>query len=377
MTQTSFDCDPGMRFIVEPSSTRLSSEEALMLSDLKPAGIMLRKRNFLQNEPYDVWRAEYQKLLADVRIAIGRPHIIVCVDHEGGAVHRFPEPITRFPYPAVYGSSPQAVEAVSAAMAQELCSLGVNISFSPVADIHSNPTNPVINQRAFGATASQVTEAALMCATTLRRGGVVPCAKHFPGHGDTATDSHFAVPVLTHSLSELQQRELIPFQRLIDEGIEMVMSAHLMVPQVDADNQATISRRMLTDLLRAQMGFRGVTITDALGMKGILDVVMSGSFVSRAHNAGLDLFLMAGDVVTLRDSITLRDELVRDLNAGVLDEHSMATVQGRLEAFLSALPQHPVTSLSPEQVANNRALCETLAKNTPWKEFVFDPHGFV
>jgi beta-N-acetylhexosaminidase len=348
-----------------------------MLSDLKPAGIMLRKRNFLQNEPYDAWRAEYAELLAEVRAAIGRPHIIVCVDHEGGGVHRFPEPITRFPYPAVYGSSLQAVESVSTAMARELYSLGVNISFSPVADIHSNPENPVINQRAFGTTASQVGEAASVCAAALRQGGVVPCAKHFPGHGDTATDSHFAVPVLAQTLTDLQQRELIPFQRLVNEGIEMVMSAHLMVPLVDPDNQATISHRILTELLRTQMGFRGITITDALGMKGILDVVMSGSFVSRAHHAGLDLFLMAGDVVTLRDSITLRDELVRNVNAGVIDDRSMASVQSRVVAFLAALPQYPVSTLSSEDITKHHELCATLAKNAPWKGFVFNPQGFV
>jgi beta-N-acetylhexosaminidase len=337
---------------------------------------MLRKRNFRYNEPYEVWRETYAELLAQVRSAIGRPNIIVCVDHEGGAVHRFPEPITRFPYPAVYGSSLQAVEAVSSVMARELTSLGINLSFSPVADIHSNPANPVINQRAYGTMPEHVADAAAICAATLRRGGVLPCAKHFPGHGDTAVDSHYAVPVLPHTLTDLQARELVPFQRLIDDGIEMVMSAHLMVSEIDPDNQATISRAIMTELLRDTMRFRGITISDALGMKGIVDVVMSGGFISRAHHAGLDLFLMGGDVVTLKDSITLRDELVHALQDGSLDHTSMVETQRRLETFLLSLPQSPVAALSAEELRKHHALAETLAKNSPWSGFVFSPKGF-
>lgn len=267
MTDPSKDFDLGLRFVGEPAA-ELSQREAGIFAELRPAGIMLRKRNFLQGEPYDVWLKAYQRLLSDVREAIGRPAIIVSIDHEGGAVRRFPAPITRFPYAATYGSSLPAVEAVSAAMAKELSALGVNLSYWPVADIHSNPANPVINQRSFGTTVQAVSQAACVCARTLRAHGVIPCAKHFPGHGDTALDSHVALPSLQYSRQELEQRELAPFHALIQDGIEMVMSAHLMVPSLDPDNPATVSPTIQRDILRNSLGFNGVTISDALGMKG-------------------------------------------------------------------------------------------------------------
>lgn len=376
MTQFKEPLDLGLRFVVEPTAPQLSSAEADLLADLKPAGIMLRKRNFLPNEPYDVWLACYAQLLEDIRAAIGRPSIIVSVDHEGGAVHRYPAPITRFPYAASYGSSREAVTAVARAMAVELVSLGVNLSFSPVADIHSNPANPVINQRSFGRSAAMVAEAACLCAQALRAEGVVPCAKHFPGHGDTSLDSHVALPVLQLSLEDLQQRELVPFMALINDGIEMIMSGHLVAPALDADNPATVSPRIQRDLLRTTLGFRGLTIADALGMQGILDIVRSGSFATRAQSAGLDLFLMAGDVISLDDACRVRDELRSAVESQHLDVQEMQTTQQRISEFLRTLPQHPVKRLESHLFEQHAALSQTLSKNAPFSDFVFSARGF-
>ena len=191
---------------------------------------MLRSRNFARDLPYSAWLARYASLLNDVRATIGRERIVVCIDHEGGQVHRFPQPITRFPYPAFYAASDDAVEGVSQVWATELKSLGINVTFSPCADIHTNPDNPVIKHRAYGTTPHTVATAVKTCAATLRREGVIPCAKHFPGHGDTGIDSHYALPVLNRSVDELRDRELIPFKALIDDGLEMVMSAHHRLP---------------------------------------------------------------------------------------------------------------------------------------------------
>jgi beta-N-acetylhexosaminidase len=368
--------DPGLRFIVEPCSTRLSAIERDQLADLRPAGVILRKRNFLQNQPYDLWLEELSKLLADVRQAIGRPHIIVSIDHEGGAVHRVPPPLTRFPYAATYGSSLEAVTEVSSVMAQELVSIGVNVSFSPVADIHSNPKNPVINERAFGTTPEHVSRAALACAQALRAHGITPCAKHFPGHGDTAVDSHWMLPIVPYSQDELLSRELVPFKALIDSEIEMVMTAHLIAIGLDADRQATISPVVLTTILREKLGFKGVTIADALGMKGIYDVVMSGSFAARAHQAGLDLFLMAGDAVMIKDAISLRNELRQSVEQGTVSQASIVASQDRIERLLKGLPQYAVSKIPTITLKAHAGLAETLAKNAPWSRFVFNPVGF-
>jgi beta-N-acetylhexosaminidase len=368
--------DIGVRFVVEPSGTQLSNEEKTLLRDLKPAGIMLRKRNFCHDRPYREWLGIYKELLSECRTAIGRHSMIVSVDHEGGAVHRFPAPITRFPYAATYGAEPEAVREVALAMGEELAALGVNLSFSPVADIHSNPKNPVINERAFGTTPQHVSDAALACMQGLQQHGVMACAKHFPGHGDTAEDSHYALPTVMHSREELEQRELVPFRALIDGGIEMIMSAHIMVPALDPAAQATISSAILSDLLRRQLGYRGLVIADALGMKGIHGTVTSGSFTTQAHRAGLDLFLVVGDTVSLSDALTLRDEFMSALERGEVDLTSVLAVEQRVAQFLAILPQHHVREIPAETLARHANLATKLATNAPWSRFQFDPVGF-
>ena len=376
MNSRTADIDLGIRFIVEPSGARLTSDEAASLRDLRPAGIMLRRRNLEQRSSYHEWLQTYSALIADCRDAIGRPSIIVSVDHEGGAVHRFPEPITRFPFAATYGSAPDAVLEVAIAMGEELAALGVNVSFSPVADIHSNPKNPVINERAFGTTVTQVESAAVACARGLRQSGVTPCAKHFPGHGDTSEDSHYAVPVVAHARDVLEQRELIPFRALIADGIEMIMTAHLMVPSLDPDNQATISKIILTDILRGELGFKGITIADALGMHGIHSVVTGGTFPVRAHRAGLDLFLVAGDTVSIADAVRMRDEYAAAISQGEVDQASARITSQRIVQFIETLPQPTVREVEPEVLTRHAALAQQLSENAPWSSFKFKPVGF-
>lgn len=369
--------DLGLRFIVEPSSTALSADEAALLADLRPVGVMLRKRNFIQNAPYAEWLAAYNKLLADIRAAIGRPSIIVCIDHEGGNVVRFPAPVTRFPYPAFYASSDAAVAQVSQMMATELRTLGINVSFSPVADIHSNPANPVINERAFGRTAEEVARSACICAAALRASGIIPCAKHFPGHGDTAADSHYSLPVVHASLEQLETREFAPFRALIKDGIEMIMSAHIVVPALDAQNQATLSPVIMKSVLRDRLGFKGITVADALGMKAIHDSLSQGSFAMRAHDAGIDLLLMVGDTVSIADAVALRNEWSRELqSASEAATGSLKETENRLAQFVQTVPQHQVTELDQQTLAAHAKLAADLAAKSPWSTFQFNPVGF-
>ena len=370
--------DLGIRFIVEPSGPVLSEAESLILRELRPAGVMLRRRNFRQDLSYSKWLKIYATLLTDLRAAIGRQHIILCIDHEGGQVHRFPAPVTRFPYPACYAGVPEAVSAVARAMAQELRSLGVNLSFSPVADIHSNPENPVINQRAFGTTALQVSDCAKLFAAALRAGGVTPCAKHFPGHGDTATDSHIALPVVDRSLAELRQRELQPFAELIQDGIEMVMSAHIMVPQIDPHYPATLSHAVMHGILRDTLGFKGITIADALGMEGVrAQKIAIPELGVVAHEAGIDLLLMVGDTVSLQDALTVKHALSDYVERGVEAHRSMLSVESRLTTFLKALPQYSAIKLSKQSLVSHAKLAAELNQHSQWEMFEFNPLGFT
>jgi beta-N-acetylhexosaminidase len=376
MTTSNTELDLGLRFIVEPAGFELTDNEAKQLADLRPAGIMLRKRNFKHGEPYEAWLNKYKVLLSQCRQAIGRESIIISVDHEGGGVHRFPEPITRFPYAATYGASSECVFQVASMMAEELVSLGINVSFSPVADIHSNPQNPVINERAFATTAAQVATAAIACARALRQNGVIPCAKHFPGHGDTASDSHYSLPHLHHTKEQLQLREFMPFKALIADGIELIMTAHIMVPGIDPENQATVSKAILTDLLRGEFGFQGLTIADALGMSAINSTVKSDEFAVKAHRAGLDLFLFVGDNVSIADAITLRDRLAVAVNNSELTAESLLQSESRIKKFLSTLPQNQIAQLNETALAKHSHLAKQLRENAPWSEFNFAPKGF-
>ncbi len=370
------DLDFGLRFIVEPFSTSLSDEERDLLSDLRPAGVMFRKRNFVQDAPYADWLNSFETLLSDIRKAVGRQNLLVSIDHEGGRVHRFPPPITRFPYPAFYSGSSEAIGSVARAMGTELRSLGFNVSFSPVTDIHSNPHNPVINQRAFGRTATEVAERAALFAKAIQTEGILPCIKHFPGHGDTATDSHYALPVVSGDLSQLTAREFFPFAALIEQGIQMVMSAHIMVPQIDADNQATLSRQILTDILRGQLGFKGVIVADALGMQAIRGEVFQSSFAARAHDAGIDLFLMVGDPVSICDAVACRESLQHGFVSGVLSEGSLQESEARIVSLLAGLGNYGVGALSTEVLSSHLELSERLAGNCEWGEFEIDLKGF-
>jgi beta-N-acetylhexosaminidase len=376
MSNSDQELDLGLRFIVEPASYTLNAAEIKELQDLRPAGIMLRKRNFRQDLPYTEWLEVYRDLIEQCRQAIGRPSIVISIDHEGGAVHRFPSGVTQFPYAATYGSSPEAVFEVASAMGEELAALGINLSFSPVADIHSNPNNPVINERAYGTEPKQVINAAVACARGLRQHGVIPCAKHFPGHGDTAADSHYAVPVVSHTRQQLEERELLPFKALIKDGIELVMSSHLMVPELDPNNQATVSHAIMSELLRGGLGFRGLTIADALGMRGIHTVVTGGAFPVLAHRAGLDLFLVAGDTVSISDAITLRAQLQAALKDNQLDRASVEETNLRITQFLETLPQHRVIGIPAEIRTKHNELAQRLAANAPWSRFQFEVKGF-
>src|SRR3954452_21732205 len=207
----------GDHFLIGLRATpELHERDRALLADLRAAGVVLFKSNFQQDQPYEQWLPTLRKLVDDVRDTIRRDRIFIGIDHEGGRVCRTPAPITRFSYTARWA---EQAGAVGQAMGVELASLGVNLNFAPVLDIHSNPANPVIGKRAFATTGEQVTAAALAFMRALQAEHVLACGTHFPGHADPDTASHRELPVLSRDLQGRRERELPPFRAAIEAGI--------------------------------------------------------------------------------------------------------------------------------------------------------------
>jgi beta-N-acetylhexosaminidase len=220
--------------------------------------------------------------------------VLVATDQEGGLVQRLRRPLTEWPPMLAVGDAGDAArtEAVGRALGSELAALGIGWDLAPVLDVHTNPANPVIGNRAFGRTPEVVILHALAFWRGLRAAGVLGCGKHFPGHGDTRTDSHHDLPVVEHDQQRLGAVELLPFAAAVRAGAEALMTAHVMYPALDPGAPATLSRPILTELLREELGFRGLLVSDDLGMKAVAERWPIDELVVTGLLAGVDCFLI-------------------------------------------------------------------------------------
>ena len=220
---------------------------------------------------------------------------LISTDQEQGLVVRITEPATQFPGNMALGAArdPRLAKSAAEVTGEELRAMGINQNFAPVADVNVNPENPVIGVRSFSSNpdlAASLTEAQV---NGYQREDVASTSKHFPGHGDTNVDSHTGLPVIDHTREELDSIDLPPFAAAIDAGVESIMTAHIVVPALDDSGRpATLSRPILTDLLRRQLDFEGVVVTDALDMQGVRDMFGDDRVPVEAIKAGADLMLM-------------------------------------------------------------------------------------
>ncbi|WP_030526467.1 glycoside hydrolase family 3 protein [Phycicoccus jejuensis] len=226
-----------------------------------------------------------------------RVPLTIGVDQEQGVVTRIGPPATQFPGSMALGAGRSTKDARTAAAitGQELRAMGITTNFAPDADTNVNPLNPVIGTRSFSSDPSLAADMVAAQVTGYQRdGGVMSAAKHFPGHGDTATDSHVAFPVITHTRQQWEEIDAPPFEAAIAAGIDMVMTAHLSFPALDdSGDPATLSRPILTGLLRERLGFEGVIVTDSLEMQGVRDKYGDEEVAVRALEAGVDQLLMS------------------------------------------------------------------------------------
>ena len=294
-----------------------SAEQAReMLRELRPGGVV-----FIGNARTRAAANEINAGLVALGQQYGLVRPLLAIDHEGGPVQRIedvPNLGSNFEFAARGRSEREACERGRTHAAQ-LRGMGFSMNLAPVLDANTNPENPVIGVRSYGADPRLVASLGSAYARGLQGGGVAAVGKHFPGHGDTAVDSHLGLPVLLKSPGQLEQVELIPFRRAIapPTDITAIMSAHIALPALDPSRvPATLSRPILTGLLREQMGYGGLAVSDDLGaMRAITDNFGPGDAAVRAVRAGIDLLIIGGDFTRQRAS---RDALVAALGTGEL-----------------------------------------------------------
>jgi len=268
---------------------------------------------------------------------------LIAIDQEGGRVHRLPQPFTHFPSAALIGRSGDMDLAYRAgrAAAAELSLLGINLNFAPVLDVDSNPSNPVIADRAFGVHPQRVIETGSAWMGGLRDGGIIPCGKHFPGHGDTDIDSHLDLPVLEKALTELRAVELPPFTQACKNGIEALMTAHVLYRALDPELPATLSERIITGLLRQELGYDGVVFSDDMEMKAISGNYGAEEAAALALRAGVDVLLFCHEsakAVRALEFLCAEAEKEPALRARAEESYRRITQlkTGRLKAFSGA-----------------------------------------
>jgi beta-N-acetylhexosaminidase len=270
----------------------------------RQAGVIFFKRNI---ESVEAAGALTRAVLSASR---DREPPFICVDQEGGRVQRLPEPIVQLPPMRALGDAgdPELAELAGRVLGAELRAAGFNVDFAPVLDVDSNPGNPVIGDRSFGATPAQVIEMAGAFARGLQSAGVLACGKHFPGHGDTELDSHLALPFVAHGRERLDAVELAPFVAL--KGVVgSMMTAHVVFSALDPERPATLSSKVVTDLLRREIGYAGLVFSDDLEMRAIADRQPAEEAAVEAIAAGCDVLLVCKSLELLERT---HEALVRE-----------------------------------------------------------------
>ncbi|MEU7058353.1 glycoside hydrolase family 3 protein [Streptomyces sp. NPDC046197] len=265
-----------------------------------------------------------------------RDDVLVAIDEEGGDVTRL-EVRTGSSFPGNHAlgavDDVELTRRVAFELGRRLAECGVNLNWAPSADINSDPANPVIGVRSFGADTELVARHTAAYVGGLQAAGVAACTKHFPGHGDTAVDSHHALPRIGVEASVLRARELAPFRAAITAGTKAVMSAHILVPALDPDRPATLSHGVLTGLLRGQLGYDGLIVTDGMEMQAIAGTygIERGSVLAIA--AGADAICVGGGLADDETVRRLRDALVAAVRSGELPEERLADAARRVRGL--------------------------------------------
>jgi beta-N-acetylhexosaminidase len=311
-------------------------------------GVILFARNIAEAEQVAELAYEAARLVPDLPLWVS-------VDQEGGRVARLKAPFTEWPPMATLGRSGDVklAERFAHALAIELKAIGITLDYAPVLDVATNPKNPVIGDRALSDRAEDVGRLGAAIIRTLQAEGVAACGKHFPGHGDTTVDSHLELPLVEHPPDRLRAVEFVPFRAAVEAQVATMMTAHVFVPALDEEQPATLSRRIVTDLLRDELGYRGVILSDDLEMKAIANYHTVPDAAVRAIAAGCDgALICSGDHDTQAAALEALVHAVEEERLAYSRIEDALTRQQRAkERFLTA-----ATAVRPAQARALRSL---------------------
>ncbi|MHA0856110.1 beta-N-acetylhexosaminidase [Paenibacillus sp. CMAA1364] len=281
------------------------------------------------------------------------------LDEEGGRVTRMPKDFNKLPTNREIGKKNDVTlsNEIGQLLAKELKGFGLNMNFAPVLDIHSNPNNPVIGDRSFGSKIEVVSRLGIATMQGMESEGIVPVVKHFPGHGDTSVDSHIGLPVVNHSLDRLREFELKPFQDAINQEAEVVMIAHILMPQIDQDHPASLSKIMISDILRDELGFTGVVMTDDMTMGAIVENYDLQQSSVQTILAGSNIVLVGHDV---DKGISVIQALTEAVKNGKISEKLLNT---RVKPILQLKVKYGLTNepaTGPDVASINKEIQEII-----------------
>lgn len=298
--QMTLDEKIGQMMFAGVSGTTLQQETTSLIQDYKVGGLILYGNNL--ETPQQTVTLMNALMAANVNNQLP---LFLGTDQEGGKVVRLPGSLKNFPTNKRIGDINQSPFsfAVGQLLGEQLTAFGFNLDFAPVLDVNSNPNNPIIGDRSFSNDPDIVSKLGIETMKGLESKQVIPVIKHFPGHGDTAVDSHLELPKVTKSLDDLNQLELVPFKAAIENGADVVMVAHILLPKIDPQYPSSMSKEIITGMLRDQLGFDGVVMTDDMTMKAITNHFDIGQAAVDSVKAGSDVILIAHEYANVTAAI--------------------------------------------------------------------------
>lgn len=324
----------------------------VQIKELKTGGVIFFARNI--TDVMQVKRLNEQ-IQANAKIPM-----FIGIDQEGGTVQRIIDGISLFPGAMACSASKMGTRKLCENVAKDLRYLGFNMNFAPVADVNNNKENPVINSRSFSDDKEIVSKYVIDSYQGFQDGQIIPCAKHFPGHGDTKVDSHQSMPKVDKSIKELEDLEFYPFKKAIDSGIDGIMVSHILYPQIDDSLPATLSKKIVTKVLKDQMNFKGLIVTDSLTMGAIWKNYTKEEIVKLAVEAGIDIMIFCGSA-DLQEQKEITKALISQVKEGKIP---MSRIDESVAKILAYKQKYHIDEKVNNCIVNNQELGKEISEKS-------------